>query len=125
MTTTETTEQAGMCEETGTTDDRAAFFAAARAMLDYLEANPDLPVPAFASNAMVQVFPGVDHDEARAVVDLAAGVLDRPAETSQWQQHYTVERVFGGRVTYRVVAIPPEAMAVHRAEQSYVGSVTP
>lgn len=107
------------------TDDRAALTAALRELADFIDTHPDLPVPDLPSGATVQIFPCGSDDEARVEVDRIAAILGRTAETTEWQRHHRVERSFGGRVTYRAVAIPQDAMDAHRAEQSYVGAVQP
>jgi hypothetical protein len=102
---------------------RADFIAGLRALADYLDVNPAVPVPALSTDVLVHAR-GAD-ELAFAEVDRVAGLLGVPVcdETARGG-HYTAVRTFGP-VEYRCVAIPAAVMAVHRAGQSYAGSVVP
>jgi hypothetical protein len=102
---------------------RADLIAGLHALADFLDTNPDLPVPEFSTDVMVHI-DGTD-EEQRAEVDrvaslLGVAILDQTARGG----HYKAVRSFGP-VEYRCVAIPAAAMARHAAAQSYARSVTP
>lgn len=91
-------------------DPRAAQIADARRMLDFLEANPGLPM----CNVGIQVHTDGTDDEGREQVDAAAEILGTSATTSPFGQHYQVEKSFG-RAAYEVVLVPKAAMQRHHA----------
>jgi hypothetical protein len=116
-----------MTTTTGTTTatERAQFTAALRELADFIDANPDLPLPPTYSRS-ARVSPHLDgtDEEERAEVDRIAGILGvSPQESGSG--HYEAEREFGGRVWYRAVAISAARMAQHNALTSYSGAVTP
>jgi hypothetical protein len=84
---------------------RSQLIAGLRALAAYLEANPDVPAPQYAT---VHVFPGRGTDkEERAEIDaIAACVNAEPCEIVSG--HYTVSRYFGP-VEYRAIAIDHSA----------------
>ena len=94
-----------MPDTTSTTDPkaRAEVTAGLRALADYLDAHPGLPVPQFSICAGLTVYPGGSEEDKRAEVDRVAGVLQ--VATSDFGL-YRAERRFGGPVAYRVVAVP-------------------
>jgi len=99
-----------MSDTTCTTDPtaRAAITAGLRALADYLDAHPGLPVPQFSMCAGLTVYPGGSEEGKRAEVDRIAGVLQVVTEEFGV---YQAQRRFGGPVAYRVVAIPEDAAA--------------
>lgn len=109
--------------QAATTDPaRAEFTAALRALADFLDANPSLPLP---HRVNITVHPQGTDEEERDAVDLVARILDVQPETSR-SGHYRVERDFGGgRVAYGAVAIPAATMAQHAALMSYRCAVSP
>jgi hypothetical protein len=100
-------------------DQRAEYVAGLRALADYLEAHPDLPVP-YRVDAWDSVTGG---DAERAEVDRVAAIL---GEAPRWSDgtHYEVGRAFGP-VVYRTTVISPEGMARHLAAATYSGAVEP
>ncbi len=93
-----------------------------RALADFLETNPAVPVNEYGWEVLIHS--GVSRDtttdaDQRAEVDRVAAllgvqVLDETGEGG----HYMASRSFG-RVVYRIVHVPARRMAQHRAELSY------
>jgi hypothetical protein len=82
--------------------ERAALISGFRALADYLESNPDVPVSGYVT---VYVFPP-DNGCAgmRAEIDFIAALLGVTAGESANGHHYAAVRSFGP-VEYRAVAI--------------------
>lgn len=100
--------------------DRAAFFAAARTMLDYLEARPELPLPGRYTPITATVL--ADRGDFAAVDRVASLLSVAPIDRGDQR----VARLdFGGRARYEIIANTDEGMARYRAVQSYAGRVTP
>jgi hypothetical protein len=99
-----------MSDTTSTTDPeaRAEVTAGLRALADYLDAHPGLPVPQFSICAGLTIYPGGSEEDKRAEVDRVAGVLQ--VATFDFGL-YQAERRFSGPVAYRVVAVPEHAAA--------------
>ena len=76
-----------------------------RALADFLESRPDLPVPRHAYLPL-NVFAGGTEADRRAQVDHVAALLRTTGESHG--DHYLAEKAFGN-VAYRYVAIPPSA----------------
>jgi hypothetical protein len=96
---------------TSTTDPkaRAEVTAGLRALADYLEAHPGLPVPQVSICAGLTAYPAGTDTDKRAEVDRIAAILG--VITDDFGV-YQAERRFGGPVAYRVVAVPePHAAA--------------
>lgn len=103
-------------------NDRTEMVAGLRALADFLEQHPDLPLP-YHIDATPYLC-GSDEDD-RAAVDLAAGILGVQAYVKTFGQHYEAVCHFGGKVQYRALAIPAATMAKHHAGQSYSDVVQP
>jgi len=102
-------------------DSRRALADDLRALAGFLENQPELPV---SSHAVVEVayFPRGDDQEQADEVDRVAGLL---GARSRWEgEHLVCGRDFG-RAAYRVVAIPEEVRARHRALMSYADAIRP
>lgn len=99
-----------MSDTTSTTDPkaRAAITAGLRALADYLDAHPGLPVPQFSMCAGLTVYPGGSEEDNRAEVDRIAEVLQAVTEDFAV---YQAQRRSGGPVADRVAAVPKEAAA--------------
>jgi hypothetical protein len=98
---------------------RAGVIAGLRALADFLETHPDLPVPSMPE---LTVFPRGESDaEERAAVDAIAVTLGVPATGTT---HYRAARRFG-EVTYEAITVAREEMARHNALMSYRYVVTP
>lgn len=88
------------------TDPRIAMLADARRMLDFLAANPELPVDTYALEVSTHTS-GTDADRMDAV-DQAAELLGAEAGNhGPAGYHYQVSKKFGS-VTYTVVAVPSD-----------------
>jgi hypothetical protein len=101
---------------------RAAWFAAMRAALTYLEARPDLPVPGRFSQTVIAHY--FAHD-AFSAVEAVAQQLGVPAEVRDGGGHCVARRDFGAGVVYEVVSHTQERMDRHAAEITYAGRVSP
>lgn len=100
---------------------RAEFTAALRALANFLDANPSLPLP---YGTEVSPFLNGTDEEDRAEVDRIAGILDvQPEQTITG--HYRVKRRFGAGVAYEATAIPEQEMQDWQALTSYRGAVSP
>jgi hypothetical protein len=105
---------------------RAEIVAGLRALADFIEAHPGLPLPQYGQHG-ITVHSGTDTGTCgevacRTEVDAAAATLER-APVTTIGGHYQVSRTFGGGVSYRLVRIPAEVMARHAAEQSYCDNI--
>jgi hypothetical protein len=93
-----------------------------RALADYLETHPAVPVNEYGWE--VRIHTGVGRDtitdaDQRAEVDRVAALLGVPAlDETVRGGHYKASRTFG-RIVYTIVHVPARRMAQHRAEQSY------
>jgi hypothetical protein len=85
--------------------ERHALIAGLRALAGFLEANPDVPAPAYTD---VLVFPpDASEAEERQEIDTIASRIGSGIEISSSRRHYTTSRQFGP-VGYRAVAIPAD-----------------
>ena len=83
---------------------RAAIISGFRALADYLESNPEVPVPTYP---VIHTFPAAgDWLQMCAEIDATAARLGVNAHFSGGG-HYVATRLFGP-VEYRAVAIPPK-----------------
>jgi hypothetical protein len=94
-----------MSDTTSITDleARAAVTAGLRALAEFLDAHPTLPVPQFSISAGLTVYLVGSQEDKRAEVDRIADVLQ--VNTEEFGV-YQAERRFGGPVAYRAVAVP-------------------
>ncbi|WP_412516220.1 hypothetical protein K8Z49_35230 [Actinomadura madurae] len=93
-----------------------------RALADFLEANPAVPIDEYGEH--YNVFTS-DRDDASAVtlVDQAAALLGvQVSDRRSFGGHYVAERTFG-RITYTVVHIPERQKREHRARDSYCSNI--
>ncbi|WP_021594051.1 hypothetical protein [Actinomadura welshii] len=89
-----------------------------RALADFLEANPDVPVNEFGHDLTVSVRTG-DDVSAVALVDATAALLGVDvADDTDRGGHYTATRTFG-RISYRIVHIPQRRREEYHARDSY------
>ena len=109
-------------QKTAADPERAAWFAAQRAMLAYLEAHPDLPVPAPYHQTTITVF--LPRDSFAEVQEIAAR-LGTIAEVRDDGNYCAARRDFGRGVSYEVGSHTQVRMDRHEAEMSYVGRVNP
>ncbi|WP_433180631.1 hypothetical protein [Actinoallomurus sp. CA-150999] len=94
---------------------RTQTIAGLRALADFLEANPAIPVYEYGWEVSVHT-EGTDEQET-AEVERIAALLDVTPVRSPGG-HYTASRTFG-RITYRIVHIPARRMAAHNALMTY------
>lgn len=89
-----------------------------RALADFLEANPAVPVPEYGET--FDVFPReCDDDCSSALVDHVAALLGVPVDDKRpTGAHLTASRSFG-RMTYRIIHIPQRRRDEHEAHMSY------
>ena len=85
---------------------RAQWLADARALLDFIEANPDLPVNTFRIAA--SIYNGTD-EENRAAVDAVAAILAVEPTTSRHGGHYNAAIEIGSAV-YEAYMVPDRTM---------------
>ncbi|MFF4242303.1 hypothetical protein ACFYYL_41095 [Actinomadura geliboluensis] len=89
-----------------------------RALADFLEANPGVPVNEYGAYYSVTARVG-DDAAASALVEQVAPLLggevtdDRPSGG-----HYSASKTFG-RITYRIVHVPARQMDEYHAHMSY------
>ncbi|MEE2038918.1 hypothetical protein Q8791_17000 [Nocardiopsis sp. CT-R113] len=101
---------------------RKRIIADIRALADFLDEHPDLPMSPHTS-VDVSYFPRTSEDEIAFGEVAAAGA--RLSRMPAWEgEHYVVEHAHGaGR--YRVVAIPARVRSDYRAWLTYTGHVRP
>ncbi|CNF01538.1 Uncharacterised protein [Mycobacterium tuberculosis] len=89
-----------------------------RALADFLEANPGVPVQEYGAHYTVTT-PIGDDAAAAALVDQTAVLLDAEITDDRPRGgHYTASKTFG-RIVYRIVHIPARQMDEHYAHMSY------
>lgn len=99
-------------------DDRAALIAGLLDLACFLEAHPDVPVPASYHKQCVNYLPRGTDEEEHAVIDAIAAALGTTAGTPVDPGTYETERAFGP-VVYRAFAISSAARAEYTARRSY------
>lgn len=103
---------------------RSQAIAGLRALADFLENNPGVPVREYGGD--YTVFPRADDDVAeRAEIDRIASALGETVtdETGRGG-HYSVSKTFG-RITYNAIHVPTERQAAHDALMSYAPAFHP
>ena len=102
---------------------RQAFITGLRDLADYLDQHPAVPVPRYGTEVYLSA--SSTDDGGCAQVDHFARQLGvTPQDELDCTGHYSAARSFGP-VGYRMIAISADAMARHRASDSYYGCVTP
>lgn len=102
---------------------RQAFTTGLRALADYLDQHPAVPVPRYGTEIHMTA-DSIDHGGCGQVNEFARQLgIAAPASISD-SGHYEAIRFFGP-VGYRMTAISDHAMARHRAADTYYGCVTP
>ncbi|MGH3159301.1 MAG: hypothetical protein ACRDNF_22380 [Streptosporangiaceae bacterium] len=97
-----------MTETTIDSAARAAFIAGFRALAEFLDAHPGLPVPRFSVYDGLTIYLSGSDAGKRAEVDRIAGFLQ---VTPDDYGFYQACRQFCGSVTYRIVAVPESDIA--------------
>ncbi|GAB2824531.1 hypothetical protein GCM10027176_31310 [Actinoallomurus bryophytorum] len=97
---------------------RAQTVAGLRALADFLENNPRVPVRELGGD--YTVFARCDDDAAeRAEIDNIARLLgETVTDETGHGGHYEVQKTFG-RITYSAIHIPARRRAAHDALMSY------
>ena len=104
-------------------DVRAAFITALRQLADFLDANPDLPVPPYGIS--IDVHAERTDDGGKTEVDSVAGQLGAHVRDDTARGgHYRTGRDFGS-VRYGVVSVSSDSYRRYLADSSYRGCVTP
>ena len=104
-------------------DCRQAFITGLQDLACYLASHPAVPVPQCGTEILLSA--DSTDDGGCAQVDHFARQLGvTPQDDTARCGHYGAVRSFGP-VGYRIIAISDARMAVHHAETSYVGCVTP
>jgi hypothetical protein len=96
---------------------RHQTIAGLRALADFLENNPGVPVREYGWE--VSYHPHGTDEQKAAEVDRITALLDAaPVDERGDGGHYTVSKTFG-RITYTAVHVPARRMAAHEALMSY------
>ncbi len=82
---------------------RARFVNGFRALAEFVDTRPELPLPLYSFSTGLTVFAGGSQAEQRAEVDRIAKILG--VSPCEWGL-YQAERRFCGPVVFRVVAVP-------------------
>lgn len=94
-----------------------------RALADFLEANPGVPVNEYGATFHVPIR-AADDASAAALVDNTAELLGVNAEhDTRRGGHYIATRTFG-RISYTVFHIPEQERAASLARDSYRANIT-
>ncbi|MEV0403744.1 hypothetical protein [Actinoallomurus sp. NPDC050550] len=102
---------------------RTQTITGLRALADFLEANPAVPVEEYGWQVSYHTR-GTDEQQATEV-DRIAVLLDAvPVDDRSDGGHYTVAKTFG-HITYRAVHIPARRMDAHYALMSYAPAFRP
>ncbi|MFC5748338.1 hypothetical protein [Actinomadura rugatobispora] len=93
-----------------------------RALADFIEDNPAVPVTSLGEFYAVYTRTDTDAD-GRALIDDVAALLDvQVCDDTDRGGHYRASRSFG-RITYQAVHIPPRAQELHEARWSYARNI--
>jgi hypothetical protein len=96
---------------------RTQTIAGLRALADFLEDHPAVPVYEYGWEVSVHA-DGTDEQEAAEVDRIAALLGVTPVDNRPRGGHYVAAKTFG-RITYRVVHIPEHRMTAHNTLMSY------
>lgn len=102
---------------------RCALIAGLRALADFLDANPAVPVP--HSVNVLHFPPRATDAEICADVDRIAELLGTSIDLRERQYGHYAASICFGPVEYRAVAILAARRAEHEAHMSYEGCVQP
>jgi hypothetical protein len=102
---------------------RRAFITGLRALADYLDQHPAVPVPRYGTEVYLCA-DSTDDGGCAQVRQFARQLGITPPDRISYSGHYEAARSFGP-VSYRMIAISTAAMARYRAVDSYQGCVTP
>jgi len=102
---------------------RHAFISGLRALADYLDQHPAVPVPKYGTEVYLSAS-STDDGGCTQVRHFARQLGIIPPSTISRSGHYEAVRRFGP-IGYRMLAISDVAMARHLAAETYYGCVTP
>ena len=100
---------------------RQHFITGLRALADYLQARPDMPVPHYG--ATIHICASDAEDGGQDEIRHMAQCLDAPVSTGT-DGSVETRKTFGS-VTYLAFAMTRAAVARSAAQRSYYGSVIP
>jgi hypothetical protein len=98
----------------GLSESSADFVAGLRKLADFIEANPDLPIPGWAH---VTYFPDGADPEQHEEIDRVADIIGRETSWNKERTQYTVSRTFGP-VTYKAALVLKAEKARYQAHIS-------
>jgi hypothetical protein len=97
---------------------RAQTIAGLRALADFLEDNPSIPVREYGTEYTVFARREDDATERNEIDDIARALGQTVEDDTGDGGHYAVSKTFG-RITYRAVHIPARQRTAHEALMSY------
>jgi hypothetical protein len=97
---------------------RAQTIAGLRALADFLEDNPAVPVREFGADYTVFARCEDDATERTEIDSIAHALGEIPTDDTEDGGHYIVSKTFG-RITYSAVHVPARRRAAHEALMSY------
>lgn len=101
---------------------RTQIITGLRALADFLETNPGVPVNEYGFTINVPLIAGTD-DDKRAEVDRVASVMDvTPHDDTAKYGHYIAKRSFG-RIAYQVYYSPARTQEHFQARDSYADNI--
>jgi hypothetical protein len=103
--------------------ERDRLITGLRALADFLETSPDVPVPCWAD---FLVFPqdGTEDEKRKEIDNIATLIGASVTDDTENYGHYTTSRAFGP-VEYRAVLIPARSREYRDAQLSYSDNVIP
>ena len=102
---------------------RQAFITGLRYLASYLDRHPAVPVPTYGTEVYLSAS-STDDGGCAQVSQFARQLGITAPKSISYSGHYEAARQFGP-VSYRMIAISEQAMARHRAADTYYGCVTP
>jgi hypothetical protein len=105
------------------TPDRLALANSLRDLADFIDTNPDIPVP--CGPVSVHYISLGSDEEIRADIDRIAAYLGTSIDPADLAAGHYATSISFGKVTYRAVGILAHARAQHEANLSYHGCIAP
>ena len=97
---------------------RAQTIAGLRALADFLENNPEVPVREYGAEYTVFARQDDDATERAEIDSIAAALGEKIPDDTGRGGHSTVAKTFG-RITYCAIHVPAHRRAAHDALMSY------
>ena len=97
---------------------RAQTIAGLRALADFLENNPDVPVREYGEEYTVFARRNDDATERTEIDNIARALGEDVTDDTESGGHYKVSKTFG-RITYNAIHIPARDRAAHEAFMTY------